>query len=62
MSRETTFNPAWLQEDLFNPWLASVETDECKARCTVCGLKLELSNMGKQALISHSKGRNTLIR
>ena len=57
MSRQTTFNPAWLQEDLFNPWLAGVETDKCKAKCTVCGINLELSDMGKQALISHSKGK-----
>ena len=57
MSRQTTCNPAWLQEYLFNPWLASVETDKHKARCTVCGINLELSNMQKQALISHSKGK-----
>ena len=57
MSRWTTLNPAWLQEDLFNPWLASMETDKHKARCTVCGINLGLSNMGKQALISHSKGK-----
>ena len=41
MSKRTAFNPAWLKE----------------ARCTVCGINLELSNMGKQALISHTKGK-----
>ena len=33
-----------------------MEKDNHKARCIVCGLTFELSNMGKQALISHSKG------
>ena len=35
-----------------------MEKDNHKARCIVCGLTFELSNMGKQALISHSKGKN----
>ena len=60
MSRQTTFSPAWLQEDLFNAWLAIVETNKHKARCTVCGINLELSNMGRQALISHSKGKKPI--
>ena len=34
-----------------------MEKDNHKARCIVCGLTFELSNMGKQALISHSKGK-----
>ena len=57
MSRQTSFNSAWLQEELFKPWLGTVEKDNHKARCIVCGLTFELSNMGKQALISHSKGK-----
>ena len=57
MFRPTNFNSAWLQEELFKPWLAAVEKDNHKAKCTVCGLTFELSNMGKQASISHSKGK-----
>ena len=57
MSQQTSFNSAWLQEELFKPWLGTVEKDNHKARCIVCGLTFELSNMGKQALISHSKGK-----
>ena len=34
-----------------------MEKDNHKAKCIVCGLTFELSNMGKQALISHSKGK-----
>ena len=57
MSKRTANNPAWLKEELFSKWIARVETDKHKARCTVCGINLKLSNMGKQALISHTKGK-----
>ena len=57
MSKQTAFNSAWLKEDLFSQWLASVESDKDKERCTVYGINFELSNIGKQALIRHSKGR-----
>ena len=53
MFRPTNLNSAWLQEELFKPWLAAVEKYNHKAKCTVCGLTFELSNMGKQSLISH---------
>ena len=58
MSRQTSFNSTWLQEELFKPWLGTVEKDNHEARCIVCGPAFELSNMGKQALISHLKARN----
>ena len=57
MSQQTSFNSAWLQEELFKPWPGTVEKDNHKARCIVYGLTFELSNMGKQALISHSNGK-----
>ena len=57
MSQQTCFNSAWLQKELFKPRLGIVEKDNHKAGCIVCGLTFELSNMGKQALISHSKGK-----
>ena len=57
MSQQRSFNSAWLQEELFKPWLGTVEKDNHKARCIVCSLTFELSNIGKQALISHSKGK-----
>ena len=57
MSKQTALNCAWLKEDLFSLWLARVESYKNKARCTVCGINFELTNMGKQGLISHSKGK-----
>ena len=59
MSKRTSFNPAWLKEE-FSSWIARVETDKHKARCTVCGINIKLSNMGKQVLISHTKGKKHL--
>ena len=60
MSCQTSFNSAWLQEELFKPWLGTVEKDNHRARCIICGLPFELTNIGKQALISHLKARNML--
>lgn len=48
MSKSTKFNTEWI----------GVGPDSnVRARCVLCGVKIELGNMGRQALISHSKGK-----
>ena len=48
--KKTVFNHKWLEEDEFKSWLASTK-DEDKAK------DIELSNMGRQALLSHCSGK-----
>ena len=50
--KKTVFNHKWLEEDEFKSWLASTK-DEDKARCKLCKKDIELSNMVRQALLSH---------
>ena len=54
--RETFFNANWLEEDQFKSWLTSAK-DGNKARCKLCKKDIELSNMGRQALVSHYSGK-----
>ena len=59
MSKKTYFNSQWLEFDkfpLFKGWLSSSNIDTA-AYCTVCKRKIDLSNMGKQALTSHANGK-----
>lgn len=42
-------------------WLAQAQQSS-KARCKICSVTFELGNMGKQALISHAKGKKHLRR
>ncbi|EDO32721.1 predicted protein [Nematostella vectensis] len=60
MSKRTVFNNLWLQDPLF-PWVAQAQ-ESTKARCKMCSVTFELGNMGKQALISHAKGKKHLRR
>ena len=55
--KKTVFNHKWLEEDEFKSWLASTK-DEEQARCKLCKKDIELSNMGRQALLSHCSGKN----
>ena len=59
MSKRTAFNPAWLKEDLFSSWIARVETDKHQARGTVCGINLELTNMGKTGIEKSHQRKET---
>ena len=45
------------RKNCLSPGLELWKRTNHKARCIVCGLTFELSNMGQQALISHSKGK-----
>ena len=42
-------------------WVAQVK-ESTKARCKICSVTFELGNMGKQALISHAKGKKHIRR
>ena len=54
--KKTVFNEKWLEEDQFKEWLVSAK-DNGKARCKLCKKDIELSNMGRQALLSHCGGK-----
>ena len=54
--KKTIFNPLWLEDDEFKSWLCSSKESD-KARCKLCKKDFELSNMGRQALISHASGK-----
>ena len=56
MSKKTTFNQKWLEEDEFKLWLAPTK-DASIARCKLCKKDIELSNMGRQALLSLCSGK-----
>ena len=56
MSKKTTFNQKWLEEDAFKLWLAPTKNVSI-ARCKLCKKDIELSNMGRQALLSHCSGK-----
>ena len=57
MSKVTKFNTEWLKDPLFSSWVGVDPSSNTRARCILCGVKFELGNMGRQALISHSKGK-----
>ena len=57
--KNTVFNHRWLEEDEFESLLASTK-DEDKARCKLCKKSIELSNMGRQALLSHCSGKKPI--
>ena len=57
MSKQTALISSWLNENLFSQWHARMESAKHKPKYTVCSIYLELSNMGKQTLNSHSKGK-----
>lgn len=55
--KQTFFNPEWEDPDLnpqWSPWLKSVVNSPTVAKCTYCQQVIHLSNMGKQAITSHT--------
>ena len=61
MSRQTYFDPLWLEDAKFKdfqPWLERNPKDRPNTvfRCHVCNRERKLSNMGLNALISHKDG------
>lgn len=57
MNKSTKFNSDWLRDPLFSSWIGVDPNSNVRACCLVCGVKIELGNMGRQALTSHSKGK-----
>lgn len=55
--KKTTFNEKWLLDPAFSSWLRRVEKDPYSAYCSTCCTSFALSNMGKQSVISHMRGR-----
>ena len=55
--QKTHFNGDWLADPKYKDWLQSVPGDLFKARCRICCVTMDLSNMGKGALRSHSEGK-----
>ena len=54
--KKTLFNEDWLKDSQFSSWIArSIHKD--KARCKLCATDFQLGNMGKQALLSHARGK-----
>ena len=52
--KKTVFNAKWLEEEDFKSWLTICKSEE-KSRCRICKKDIELSNMARQALITHFK-------
>ena len=57
MAKKTVFNKLWLDCNLnpqFVDWLGEVTNSPGQAYCKVCKVAFSLSNMGRQALVSHA--------
>ena len=57
MKDQTCFSKDWLTDPDFKNWLADTN-DNAAACCKVSHKIFKLSNMGKQALISHARGKS----
>ena len=54
--QQTYFSKAWLDDEEFKKWLSPV-VDNTQARFKQCNKTFNLSNMGRQALVSHASGQ-----
>jgi hypothetical protein len=60
---KTTFNEQWTDNTVcpnLAAWIQPVPNDPYMAKCKWCSAFINLSNMGRQALTSHSKGKKHL--
>jgi len=53
---KTRFNNEWQTDPAFESWLQPVPDDPHRARCSLCSKTFDLSNMGRQAIVSHKSG------
>ena len=55
---QTYFQPWWLDDQTYKPWIKRCPTDDKVFICTYCNRskQIALSNMGERALKSHMKG------
>ena len=56
MKDQTYFSKDWLEDPDFKNWFVSC-TNNTQARCKLCQKTFNLSNMGRQALVSHASGK-----
>ena len=49
------FQETWVSNERFSPWVQKGKTSSM-AHCKVCNKDIDISTMGKTALVSHSKG------
>ena len=54
--KKTLFNEDCLKDSQFSSWIAR-SSHKDKARCKLCATNVQLGNMGKQALLSHARGK-----
>ena len=57
-TKRTVFNTDWLKHGDWSHWLSRCVGDIHSARCSVCFRTFSLSNMGKQAVVSHATSAN----
>lgn len=50
------FQVDWIDDPEFKDWLEEIPSDIHRAKCSVCKTTFSLSNMGRRAVRSHSKG------
>jgi len=65
MTDKTPFNDARTDKRLnpqFADWIAPVKMSSKEACCTACRTVINLSNMGRSALVSHAKGSKHLMK
>ena len=55
-NNQTYFSSDWLTDPNFVQWLVSVP-ENSKSKCRLCKKTFSLSNMGRQALMSHTSGQ-----
>ena len=60
MKDQMYFSKQSLDYDQFKQWLVAV-SDKAKAKCKSCNKVFNLSNMGKQALVSHAAGKEHTV-
>lgn len=53
----TKFNELWLRDEKFKIWLSKDSHNDKVAFCKLCLCSIDLSNMGKAALVSHAKSK-----
>ena len=56
MGKKTSFNKDWLLDEAFSDWCRENETDKFSATFIKCNRSFSLSNMGRQALVTHMQG------
>lgn len=56
-NRKCQFQDTWLQDPLFSDVIKKCENNNFAAYCILCCKEINLSNMGKTALISHLRGK-----